>query len=131
MERLVFASLCEFYDEEEIVDEKGKIETRIVCRFPKKIAPYKFAVLPLMKKDGLKEKAEKVFKDLKKLGLSCIYDETGSVGKRYRRQDENGTPYCITIDYETLTKETVTVRDRDNMQQKRIEIKNLINLITD
>ena len=131
VERLVFASLCEFYDEEEIVDEKGKIETRIVCRFPKKIAPYKFAILPLMKKDGLKEKAEGVFKDLKKLGLSCIYDETGSVGKRYRRQDENGTPYCITIDYETLTKETVTVRDRDNMQQKRIEIKNLINLITD
>jgi glycyl-tRNA synthetase len=129
LDRLLFASLCEFYEEEEITDEKGKTETRIVCRFPKKLAPYKLAILPLMKKDGLKEKAEEILINLKKQGISCSYDDAGSIGKRYRRQDENGTPICVTIDYETLKDNTVTIRDRDTMQQKRLKISDLPDLL--
>jgi glycyl-tRNA synthetase len=129
VDRLFFATLCEFYDEEEIENSKGEKETRVVCRFPMNLAPYKFAILPLMKKDGLKEKAEEIFVELRKKGIICDYDEAGSVGKRYRRQDENGTPFCITIDYDTLNDNTVTIRDRDTMEQKRISISEIINLI--
>ncbi len=128
VDRLFFASLCEFYDEEKITNSKGETETRIVCRFPTHLAPHKIAILPLMKKDGLKEKAEEIFVDLRKKGLMCDYDEAGSIGKRYRRQDENGTPKCVTIDYDTMKDGTVTIRDRDIMDQKRIKIEEIKNL---
>jgi glycyl-tRNA synthetase len=119
--RMFLATLYSHYNEEKL--ENG--ETRIVLKLPTNIAPYKYAILPLMKKDGLAEKAKEVYMKLKKMGISCEYDESGSIGKRYRRQDENGTPKCICIDYDTLEDNTVTVRDRDTMEQIRINIDEL------
>lgn len=120
--RLFLAALLDYYREEEVTEG----ETRVVLKMPKQIAPYRFAVLPLMKKDGLAEKAQEILLALKQSGLSVDYDDSGSVGKRYRRQDENGTPECITIDYNTLQDETVTVRDRDTMEQRRVRISDLL-----
>ncbi|MGL4759621.1 MAG: glycine--tRNA ligase [Patescibacteria group bacterium] len=114
-----------------VVFDNYKVETvsegdeRIVFTLPKNLAPYRYAVLPLMKKDGLAEKAQELHINLKKRGVSVDYDEAGSIGKRYRRQDENGTPECICIDYQTLEDGTVTIRDRDTMEQKRISIDEL------
>ena len=107
--RLTLALLCEAYDEEKLEND-----TRIVMRFNPVIAPYKVAVLPLVKKYH-KDKAEEVFKILSK-EFTCTYDDTGSIGKRYRRQDVIGTPWCITIDDNTINDNTVTIRDRDSMQ---------------
>ena len=90
------------------------------------LAPYKLAVLPLSKK--LSEKANEVYEELSKTFM-CDYDEAGSIGKRYRRQDEIGTPYCITVDFDTLEDETVTIRDRDTMEQIRVKISELKNWI--
>jgi glycyl-tRNA synthetase len=120
--RLFLALLVDYYHEEVI----GENDIRVVLKMPKEIAPYSFAVLPLMKKDGLSEKAKEVVQLLKKTGVSVDYDESGSVGKRYRRQDENGTPECITVDYQTLDDGTVTVRDRDSMEQRRVVVSELI-----
>ncbi len=115
--RQVMVSMLEFYDEE--ILENG--ESRVVVRFPKQLAPIKFAVLPLVKKDQKQiEIAENLFKRLSKI-YKCEYDDGWAIGKRYRRQDEIGTPYCITIDYQTLEDGTVTIRDRDTMEQKRIK----------
>jgi len=94
-------------------------EERIVLKFPHSVAPYTVAVFPLMRRDGLPELAHKVFLELKK-EFDVFYDERGSIGKRYRRQDEIGTPFCVTIDYESLKNDTVTVRDRDTMEQIRV-----------
>jgi glycyl-tRNA synthetase len=121
--RLFLALLVDYYHEEQV----GEGDTRVVLKMPVEIAPFRFAVLPLMKKDGLGEKAKEVVQQLKKKGLSVDYDDAGSVGKRYRRQDENGTPECITVDYQTLEDGTVTVRDRDTMEQRRIEISLLLS----
>ena len=88
--------------------------------------PNKVAVLPLVKKDGLPEKAKKVFNQLK-LNFNCIFDEKDSIGKRYRRQDEIGTPYCVTIDFDSLEDLSVTIRKRDSMDQERITIKDLLD----
>lgn len=121
VERLILASLCEGYSEE--ILENG--ETRIVLKFPFDIAPYKIAVLPLMKKDGLSPKAKEIFSDLRKAGISCDYDEAGSIGKRYRRQDENGTPWCLCVDYQSLEDQTVTLRHRDTMVQIRVKLANI------
>ena len=107
--------LCEAYTEETLSDN----DTRIVLKLKPTVAPYKIAILPLTKKQN--EKAKEVLKALSKK-FSCTFDESGSIGKRYRRQDEIGTPYCITIDYDTLNDGCVTIRDRDTMQQDRIEI---------
>jgi glycyl-tRNA synthetase len=109
--------------------QKKPSETRVVLKLPLKLAPYKLAILPLMKKDGLRELAEEIYINLRKSGISCDFDEAGSIGKRYRRQDENGTPFCVCVDYETLENGTVTVRDRDSMEQKRIKIEELQNLV--
>lgn len=119
LDRLMFAVLIEAYDEEKI-DE----DTRIVLRLDKKIAPYKVAVLPLVKK--LSPKASEIYDDLLSRGIDAIFDETASIGKRYRRQDAIGTPTCITVDFDSLEDECVTVRDRDTMEQKRIKITDLI-----
>ena len=122
-DRVTLAFICDAYDEE--VLENG--DTRTVMRFSKALAPYKAAVLPLSKK--LSEKAEEVFASLIK-NHTIDMDITGSIGKRYRRQDEIGTPYCITVDFDTLEDNAVTVRDRDTMKQVRLSIDELDAFLT-
>ena len=117
-DRVALAFLCEAYDEEEV----GEGDIRTVLRLHPALAPVKAAILPLSKKLG--EKADEVYQKLIKK-YNCEYDDAGSIGKRYRRQDEIGTPVCITIDFDTLEDESVTVRDRDTMEQKRIKIDEL------
>lgn len=123
-DRVLLAFLCDAYDEEE--DEKG--DTRVVLRLHPALAPFKAAVLPLSKK--LSEKAAEVFGDLAK-DFMVDFDDAGSIGKRYRRQDEIGTPICITYDFDSLEDNCVTVRDRDTMEQKRIPISELKAYIED
>ena len=110
-DRATLAFLCEAYTEDEQPDEKGEMQTRVVMKFHPRIAPIKAAVFPLVKKDGMPEIAKDIYRALKKQ-FPAFYDEGGAVGRRYRRQDEIGTPYCITVDGQTLTDQTVTVRDR-------------------
>lgn len=121
LDRAILASLLSAYHEEEVEGE-----TRVVLKFPKKVAPVKIAVFPLLKnKPELIKKAEEVY-DILKSNWPCEYDDSGNVGKRYRRQDEIGTPYCVTIDFDTIEKDnTVTVRDRDSMRQERVSVDNL------
>lgn len=120
VERTFLATLCAAYAEEKTGDEK-----RTVMKFPKNIAPVKIAVFPLLKnKPKLVKKAHEVFDTLKEKYV-CEFDDNGNIGKRYRRQDEIGTPYCLTIDFDTLDDKTVTVRDRDTMKQDRIKIVDL------
>lgn len=121
-DRLTLALLCEAYDEETL--ENG--ETRVVMHFHPAIAPYKVAILPLQKNLG--EKAREIYSLLAK-DFMCDYDEAGSIGKRYRRQDEIGTPFCVTVDFDTLENDTVTIRDRDSMQQIRLAISELKSYI--
>lgn len=118
--RGVMAFLCSAYNEEKI-SEDGKEDSRTVLRFHPSIAPNKAAVFPLVNKDGMPEYAHKIYKDLQK-DFKVQYDTSGAIGRRYRRQDEIGTPYCITIDGETLTADTVTIRERDTMIQERISV---------
>ena len=118
-DRLMLAVLSEAYDEEKLPDG----ETRVVMHFHPAIAAYKCAILPLQKKEQ-GEKANELFRRLSKK-FPCTYDEAGSIGKRYRRQDEIGTPFCVTVDFDTLADDTVTVRDRDTMQQIRLPISEL------
>jgi glycyl-tRNA synthetase len=103
------------------VEEEVNGETRIVLKIDKRLSPIKVAILPLMKKNGLAEKAQEVYEELRKF-IFCEYDDSGSIGKRYRRQDEIGTPYCLTIDFDTLEQNTVTIRDRDTMEQRRVNV---------
>ena len=119
-DRVTLAFLCNSYEEQEIAEG----DTRIVLHLHPALAPYKVAILPLSKK--LSGKAEEVFNKLSKKYM-CDYDEAGSIGKRYRREDEIGTPYCITVDFDTETDESVTIRDRDTMEQVRIKIEELEN----
>lgn len=121
-DRLTLAVLCEAYDEEKLEDG----ETRVVMHFHPSIAPYKVAVLPLQK--NLSDKAREVYKILSNYFM-VSYDEAGSIGKRYRRQDEIGTPMCVTIDFDTLNDNTVTIRDRDTMEQIRLTINELVDYI--
>jgi glycyl-tRNA synthetase len=123
-DRVALAFLIDAYDEEVIDAEKNDV--RVVLHLHPALAPYKVAVLPLSKK--LSEGAEKVFEDLAKY-FNVEYDEAGSIGKRYRRQDEIGTPFCITYDFESETDGCVTVRDRDTMEQVRLPIADLKNYI--
>lgn len=123
VDRTCLTLLVDAYDEEEILDVNGKPETRVVLRLHPRVAPYKAAVLPLMKKPELAEPARTLFETLNDRGGALIdYDETGNIGKRYRRQDEIGTPFCFTIDYETLDDQAVTARNRDDMTQERIPL---------
>ena len=121
-DRVTLAFLCEAYDEEILTDKDGKEDKRIVLRFHPALAPFKAAVLPLSKK--LSEKAEEVYNELSKY-YNIDFDDTQSIGKRYRREDEIGTPYCITYDFDSETDGCVTVRDRDTMEQERIKISEL------
>ncbi len=122
IDRMVYTILAHSYDEDEVDGEE-----RTVMRFDEEVAPTEVAVFPLMDKEGLGEKAREVADMLRSEGLSVKYDDTGNIGKRYRRQDEVGTPYCVTIDYDTLEEEpeTVTVRDRDSTEQERVRIDEL------
>jgi len=124
VDRSILAVLCSAYTEEQLVNE-DKNDTRTVLRFPNWLAPVKIAVFPLLKnKPELVSKAQEIFDQLK-TKYACDFDDNGNVGKRYRRQDEIGTPYCLTIDFDTLEKGTVTVRDRDTMQQETIKLTDL------
>ena len=125
VERMVLAVLCNAYDEEEL--EGG--DSRVVMHLHPTLAPYKVAVLPLQKK-ALGEKADEVYRALAKK-FSATYDEAGSIGKRYRRQDEIGTPFCVTVDFDTLEDECVTIRERDSMTQERVKIADLENYIAE
>jgi glycyl-tRNA synthetase len=116
------------YLEEELKKEDGSTDLRVVLKIPSFLAPVKLAVMPLVKKDGLPEIAEKIVDDLK-FDFNCQYDDKDSIGRRYRRQDAIGTPYCITIDHQTLEDKSVTVRFRDSMDQERVTIENLKNNI--
>jgi glycyl-tRNA synthetase len=135
VDRTVLALICEAYAEDEAPDEKGKMETRIVLRFHPRMAPIKCAVFPLLRnKEALVAKAKEVV-DLLRPHLFVFYDESGAIGRRYRRQDEIGTPFGVTIDFETLgekdpaLRDTVTLRDRDSMKQERVAIKDLAEII--
>ncbi len=119
-DRTLLTVLTDAYDADEVEGEE-----RYVLRFSPKIAPYKAAIFPLTKKDGMPELAKKIEKDLRK-HFKVVYDGAGSIGRRYRRQDEIGTPYCLTIDHQTLVDETVTMRDRDTLEQVRIKISDLV-----
>ena len=123
-DRVTLAFLCNAYEEQEIAEG----DVRTVLHLHPALAPYKVAVLPLSKK--LSEKAEEVYAKLSK-NFMCDYDEAGSIGKRYRREDEIGTPYCVTIDIDTLEDECVTIRDRDTMEQVRVKIDELENWINE
>ncbi|MFA6860443.1 MAG: glycine--tRNA ligase [Clostridia bacterium] len=124
VERTVLAVLCNAYHEEVLAED----DTRVVMKFHPFLAPIKAAVLPLSKK--LSDKAEEVFASLQK-HFTVDYDEAGSIGKRYRRQDEAGTPFCITVDFDTLNDGSVTIRDRDTMEQIRIKIEDVIPYINE
>lgn len=133
VDRTLLALICEAYDEDSAPDEKGKMETRIVLRFHPRMAPVKVAVFPLLKnKPELVAKAREV-QQLLRPHMNVFYDESGAIGRRYRRQDEIGTPFCLTIDFETLgergdeLRDTVTLRDRDTMEQERVKISELLD----
>ena len=119
-DRGTLAFLCEAYHEDQAPDDKGDMQTRTVMKFHPRIAPVKAAVFPLVKKDGMPEAAKEIYTALKKRFVT-FYDEKGAVGRRYRRQDEAGTPYCITVDGQTLQDQTVTIRDRDSLEQWRVK----------
>jgi glycyl-tRNA synthetase len=117
LDRMFLSVLSSAYKEEKLEDGSD----RVVLRIPAALAPNKVAILPLMKKDGLPEKAMEIMNDLK-FDFRCFYEEKDAIGKRYRRQDAIGTPYCITIDHQTLTDNTVTIRHRDSMKQDRVDV---------
>jgi len=129
LDRLFLATLCASYKEEE-VGEDDKKDTRVVLALPSILAPYKVAIFPLTKKDGLPEVAREIMDGLK-LDYNCFYEEKDAIGKRYRRQDALGTPFCITIDHESLENRTVTIRYRDTMKQERIPIEKIREILAE
>ena len=126
VDRMFLSVLCSSYEEQPL--ENG--ETRVVLHLPAALAPVKCAVLPLVRKDGLPEKAREIVDDLK-FDFTTHYEEKDAIGRRYRRQDAIGTPFCITVDHQTLEDNTVTLRHRDSMQQERVAIADLHRLIHD
>ncbi len=130
-DRIFLAVLCAAYAEEEVTDDKGNVEKRTVLRLSPRIAPVKVAVLPLLKnKEQLTARAQALYKKLQRK-YAVFYDEAGAIGRRYRRQDEIGTPWCVTIDFDTIEKpgDTFTLRERDSMSQKRITETELFALL--
>jgi glycyl-tRNA synthetase len=127
--RACLAYLIDAYSEEEGVDADGQTKTRVVLKLHPRLAPFKVAILPLMKKDGMPEVARKIVSDFYKAGINASYDEQQSIGKRYARHDEVGTPYCLTIDHQTLEDNTVTIRDRDTTKQDRISIDGALEVV--
>src|SRR6267378_3317955 len=136
VDRTMLALICEAYSEDEAPDEKGKMETRVVLRFHPRIAPVKCGVFPLLKNNSqLVAKAKEIVSFLRP-HMTVFYDESGAIGRRYRRQDEIGTPFGVTVDFETLgekdasLRDTITLRERDSMKQERVAIKDLVETLT-
>ena len=127
-DRAALAFLCEAYSEDTAPDDKGKQQSRTVLRFHPRLAPIKVAVLPLVRKDGMPDIARDIYRALKQR-VATFYDEKGAVGRRYRRQDEAGTPFCVTVDSQTLTDQTVTIRERDSLEQSRLKIDDVVDEI--
>jgi len=121
VDRAALAFLCEAYTEDEAPDEKGQMKTRTLMKLHPRFAPIKVAIFPLVKKEGMPEVAREIYEQVRDAGLNAFYDEKGAVGRRYRRQDEAGTPFCVTVDGQTLEDQTVTIRDRDSLDQQRIK----------
>jgi len=128
VDRMFLQIMSASYFEEELEAANGKKDTRVVLKLPAPLAPIKLAVMPLVKKDGLPEKAREMIDDLK-FDFNCQYDEKDSIGKRYRRQDAIGTPFCATVDHQTTEDGTVTIRHRDTMLQERVAIADLKGII--
>ena len=126
LDRMFLTVLSHSFREEKL--DNG--ESRIVLKIPPVLAPLKAAILPLTKKDGMPEKAREIMKSLQ-LDFNCQYEEKDSIGKRYRRQDAIGTPFCITVDHQTLEDNTVTLRDRDSMSQERVSVSKLHSMISE
>jgi glycyl-tRNA synthetase len=114
------AFLCEAYREDVVPDADGKPRERVYLKLHPRLAPIKAAIFPLVKKDGMPEIAQRIYRQLKPQ-MTVFYDEKGAVGRRYARQDEAGTPFCITVDSQTLQDDTVTIRDRDTLEQWRVK----------
>lgn len=127
LDRMFLLTMCNAYEEEE-VQNGDKVDTRTVLRLHPALAPIKLAVFPLTKKDGLPEKAKEIMEDLQ-LDFNCFYEEKDAIGKRYRRHDAIGTPFCVTVDYDSLEDNTVTIRYRDTMEQERVPIEKLREII--
>ncbi|MDC0357606.1 glycine--tRNA ligase [Oligoflexia bacterium] len=128
--RAFLTFLLDAYTEERGVDANGAEKTRVLLKLHPKLAPYKAAVLPLVKKDGLPDTAREIVKAFYDAGINARYDEQQSIGKRYARHDEVGTPYCLTVDHQTLEDSTVTIRDRDTTEQSRIAIDEAVKVVT-
>ncbi len=128
VDRMFLQIISAAYHEEVVEDSNGQKDTRVVLRLPAPLAPVKLAVMPLIKKDGLPEIAREIIDELK-FDFNCQYDEKDSIGKRYRRQDAIGTPFCVTVDHQTAEDKTVTIRFRDTMLQERVEISALRDII--
>jgi glycyl-tRNA synthetase len=130
VERTFLMILLDAYDEELLTDVNGKADTRVVLRLNPRIAPYKAAILPLAKKPELTDAAWSIFNQIEaETNYLVDYDETGNIGKRYRRADEIGTPFCITVDFDSLEDNAVTVRDRDSMEQQRIPVDGIVDFL--
>ncbi len=125
-DRATLAFLCEAYTEDEQPDDKGKMQQRTVMKLHPKLAPIKAAVFPLIKKAGMPEKAAEVYRDLKAAGIAAAFSQQGAIGRRYRQHDEIGTPFCITIDGDTMDDGSVTIRDRDSLVQDRIPLDRVV-----
>lgn len=130
LDRIFLQIVSAAYHEEEIKKDKGTSDTRVVFKLPPVLAPVKLAVLPLVKKDGLPEISRKIMDDLK-YDFNCQYEEKDSIGRRYRRQDAIGTPFCVTVDHKTTEDNTVTIRYRDSMKQERVHVDKLRSIIYD
>lgn len=128
-DRATLAFLCESYHEDEAPDDKGEMQTRVVLKLCPQLAPIKVAVFPLVKKDGQPEKAMEIYRHFKRAGLAAAYDQQAAIGRRYRRMDEIGTPFCLTVDNQTMADETVTLRDRDTLEQVRVPIQGIVEEI--
>jgi glycyl-tRNA synthetase len=130
LDRMFLQVITAAYTEEELTKEDGSKDSRVLMKLPAILAPIKLAVLPLVKKDGLPEKAREII-DKMKFDFNCQYEEKDSIGRRYRRQDAIGTPYCITVDHQTLKDNTVTIRYRDTMEQERIDVEKVHGIISE
>ena len=129
VDRATLAFLCEAYTEDEQPNDKGVLQQRVLLRLHPRLAPIKAAVFPLIKKEGMPEKAAEIYRSLKAADIACYYDQQGAIGRRYRRQDEVGTPFCITVDGDTARDDCVTVRDRDTLIQDRVPILEVVEQI--
>ena len=129
LDRMFLLIMSHAYSEENWTREDGKPDSRVVLKIPPAIAPVKLAILPLLKKDGLPDIAKEILKDCRS-SFKCFYEEKDTIGKRYRRQDAIGTPFCITVDHQTKEDETVTLRFRDTMEQKRVKFSEIKQIVS-